>query len=410
MRPAPFIPLILLMGLGCHTPAKPLAVPMPPMPTSAVPPELPAVKITPFEPDYKTLPSLDAKSVTASERKPPRGIEVASVIAFAASHSTTASLLEKENELPTVNAGTELLKELRAFVASEARNRAVGEALGSFYQLADADGRADLLRQSLQRLSDLRAAAEKAKAEGARVPVEPEELDQQKVQSLGILGQADLGANLLEIDLLRRLGLPGKAGERLRPTGKFDLEWPPQPQDEAIKQALETRADLQALRLLYLKLNTENLPAIREYLRGTTAGAGLVGPMIPAIPGAKFLVQRQQAKAEAKAAPALAVEVEVRRRQLFVMIEEKERITADEVRASLLAVEEQYRQVGLARGRTEQLITKLADLKRQTKGPFLEVPAEVEVLRARAEVLAAVMGWHQARVKLLTAQGAYSGK
>jgi len=409
MRPAYWILPILLAGFGCRTPAKPVLVSASPVaiPVPTPPLELPVAKITPFEPEYKTLPFLDTKAAMAGERKPPRGIEESTVIAFAAKRSTTATLLELENALPIPNPSAELLKELRTLLAAEARNRSVGEALGSFYQLADADGRAELLRQSLQRLNELRAVAAKAKAEGARIPVEPEELDQQKGQTLGILGQAELGANLLEIDLLRRLGLPGQSEERLRPTGKFDLEWPPQMQHEAVAKALKGRAELQALRLLHAKLSAENLPSIREYLRG--AGS-TIGPVVPKIPLVRQAFLKQIAKVEAEAACSAAAEVEVRRQQLFLLIEEKERVTADEVRAALLAVEEQYRQVGLSRGRAEQSIAKLAELKRQTKGPFLELPAEIEVLRARADVLAAVMGWHQARVKLATAQGQYSGK
>src|SRR5437868_3466958 len=98
MRPAHFIPLILMMGLGCHSTTKSQApAPIPPAPTPLN--ELPAAKITPFEPDYKTLPQLDAKFANPGERKPPRGIEEATVITFAAGRSTTANLLEKENEL-----------------------------------------------------------------------------------------------------------------------------------------------------------------------------------------------------------------------------------------------------------------------------------------------------------------------
>jgi len=410
MRPAHWLLPIAFAGFGCHTAAKQGGVAVSPLvavPTPSPPPDLPEARITPFEPEYKTLPLLDTKTATTVERKPPQGIEEATVVSQVGQRATTARLLDFENDLKNASASSDVLREARTLLATEARNKSVGEALGTFYQLADADGRSDLLRQSLLKLSDLRTVAEKAKAGGARVPVEPEEIDQQKGQTLGVLGQAELGANLLEIDLRRRLGLPGSSDQRLRPTGKFDLEWPAPLPADAVKVALETRGDLLALRLIYTRLDTQNLPVIREYIRG--ANPAIAAP-VPPIPIVRHIVQKRITGAEAQGTANAATEVEIRKQQLFVMIEEKERITADEVRAALLAMEEQYRQVGLARGRAEQSITKLAELKRQTKGPFFEVPAEIEVLRARAEVLAAVMGWHQARVKLAVAQGKYSGK
>jgi hypothetical protein len=415
MRPAYWLLPIAIAGFGCHTTAKkPVVVgsstPVAAPPTPSQPPELPDAKITPFEPDYKTLPLLDTRTAATIDRKPPKGIEDSTVESVVGQRSTTARLLDLENELMNPAASSDVVREARKLLAMEARNKSVGEALGTFYQLADADGRSDLLRQSLQKLSDLRTVAEKAKAGGARVPVEPEDLDQQKGQTLGVLGQAELGANLLEIDLLRRLGLPGNGKERLRPTGKFELEWPAPLPADAIKEALENRGDLLALRLIYTRLDAQTLPTIRDYIRGANPANAVIAAAVPPIPLVKHVVQKRIAAAEAQAAMNTASEVEIRKQQLFTMIEEKERITADEVRAALLAMEEQYRQVGLARGRAEQSITKLAELKRQTKGPFLEVPAEIEVLRARAEVLAAVMGWHQARVKLAVAQGKYSGK
>ena len=95
----------------------------------------------------------------------------------------------------------------------------------------------------------------------------------------------------------------------------------------------------------------------------------------------------------------------MRRQQLFRLIEEKERATADEVRGAVATLNEQTRQVGLTRWRAEQQMAKLADAKKMGKGPFLEVPAELETLRARADVIAAVMAWHQARSRVAVAQG-----
>ena len=99
----------------------------------------------------------------------------------------------------------------------------------------------------------------------------------------------------------------------------------------------------------------------------------------------------------------------MRKRQLWAVIEEKERGTADEVRAAVAAVGEQARQVGLARWRAEQVIAKAEDEKAKARGAILEQLAEIEALRARADVIAAVMQWHQARVRANAAMGLYAG-
>ena len=100
---------------------------------------------------------------------------------------------------------------------------------------------------------------------------------------------------------------------------------------------------------------------------------------------------------------ALAAEVMVRRQQLYDLIAERERHAADDVRAAAAAVTAQARQVSLAKWRAEQLIKKTADTK--DRGPLIALPAELEAYRARADVVAAVMAWHQARVRLASAQG-----
>ncbi|OWK36719.1 hypothetical protein [Fimbriiglobus ruber] len=78
------------------------------------------------------------------------------------------------------------------------------------------------------------------------------------------------------------------------------------------------------------------------------------------------------------------------------------------VHEAAAALDAQAKQVGLARWRADLLIKKAADAK--GKGPLVELPAELEALRARAEVVAAVMTWRQARVRLDAAQGLLGGE
>jgi hypothetical protein len=108
--------------------------------------------------------------------------------------------------------------------------------------------------------------------------------------------------------------------------------------------------------------------------------------------------------------PATLAELEVRRKQLGDLIADQERLVADEARAAALSVNAQRVRAQRARDRLAACEEKLAEAvkKREANQPgaeFLEPQARVECLKARAEVVAEVAAWHQARVRLRAAQG-----
>ena len=105
-----------------------------------------------------------------------------------------------------------------------------------------------------------------------------------------------------------------------------------------------------------------------------------------------------------------AAEVEARRKQLREIIEARERAVADEARAAAISLNAQTRKVQLARDRLASWAAQRAEAikKREAKQPgaeLLEAQATLDWLKARAEVVAEVMAWHQARVRLKAAQG-----
>ena len=409
---------------GCRAPTVRITTPPQTRIGPSVTNELPPAQATPLEPDLSKLPIVEPQSAAAMPAITPRTpLTEATVVKLASERAALPTVLQRESEIPRILSLTPavptgddgaLLRDVRALFATDSRNRAAGEALDQFYRLADAEGRLDLLRLSIDRLDFLREAAKKAKAEGARLPIELEDLDAQRASLLSILGQAELGSKLLDIDLKRRMGLSSQKPDRLVPAGEFDVPSDLLDAEVHAKFALENRADLQALRTAYLRLSPDTLPSVQQYLRGVPGAAGLVGAASIVSPTAWnpqshiAKIFRRRTHEWAKAIDAVtAAEVAVRRQQLYRLIEEKERGAADEVRAAVATLNEQTRQVGLARWRAEQQKTKLADIKKMAKGPFLEVPAELESLRTRSDVIAAVMQWHQAKVKLAAAKGQY---
>jgi hypothetical protein len=336
----------------------------------------------------------------------------------AAAHAPLANLFLRENDLAdevpkgtaaadcvSLVAVSQLARDARTYLVADARNRNAGQALEEFYQLADADGRADLIRASGPVLDQLRATVADARAKGLRIPVEPDELDRQRANLITLLGQADLSARLIEVDLRRRIGLSGRVTERLRPQGTFAVTADPVDVDAAIQIALEKRADLRLLRATYFSLTPEALPTVRDILRAVTNGAPLNDRAaatlgVPVGPLARYLFNRKTGKGPD---PAVIAELAVRREQLHELVGERERQVADQVRVLAATQAAAARAVGLARWRVEQLERKAEEAKKD--GPIAELPARVEAYRSRADLVAAVMAWHQARVKLLTAQG-----
>jgi hypothetical protein len=402
------------VAVGCHAPP---TVSDTPSPAPLPPPELPVVTPASLEPDLKSLPSVDPLTAKASDVAPPpagyRGLTAEVCRREAAARASAAGLFNQENRIPPRvevrrNFSPEadaLTREVRAHLAAEGRNRAAAEALDEFYQLADAEGRGGLMRATLPVLDRLRETVRKARAEGVRVPVDPDELDRQRASLLGLLSRADAGARALDIDLKRRIGVPARTPERLRPVGDFGVSANPPDMDAAVRTAVETRPDLLALRSVYLQLSPETLPVVRELVRGRLGSGGelVAGDSVRGAL-ARPLLALVLARARARRLDAVALaELEVRRQQLYDLIAERERQAADEVRAAAVALSGQTTQVALARWKAEQLAAQVAEAKPQ--GPLAELAAELEAYRGRAEVVAAVMAWHRARVKLLAAQG-----
>ena len=406
----------ILAAAGCRTPPAPVVVNLP-EPTAPAPPlQLPPASPSSFDPDLAQLPVLNAAEAAAIDvAPPPTGLLAVSETAVrheAATRAPLASLLEQETR--TCPDGDRVAREVRMHLAAEVRNRAAAQALEQFFQLADAEGRGELLRDSLGVLDAFRGTVRTARAEGVRVPVDPDDLDRQRAAVLALVGQADLGARLLDIDLKRRLGVDGKETRRLRPIGPFPVAAAPVNVEAAVQVALERRPDLRALRAAYFGLTPDRLPAMRDLIRmalvdGSSSGAiGAVPHRPNVLPAPTLLTALRARNLPPWLDAATVAELGVRRQQLYDLIVMRERQGADEVRAAASTLAAQERQVALARWRAESLLTKAADARKQ--GPLAEQPAVLEAFRARADVVAAVMGWHQARVKLAAAQGVLVGE
>ena len=382
---------------GCRAPATlPVATTPPPLPPPnppASPTELLPVPPNSLEPDLKSLPNVDPFAVPPKSDSAFRGLTKEQCRQLAAARTVLTPPNPDE-------AG--IAEELRLHALDAERNRSAADALDQFFRLADLEARAELLRTALPQMAELRDVVKNARETGVRIPTEPAEVDRQRAAVLASLNQADLGIALLNIDLKRRVGVAGPNVERLWPVGPFPMNDHPVNVEAAAQLALERRGDLRLLRAVYWRLTPENVNAVREQLREQIMG-NLPDPLA-GFPHLQRLAKRRQPKL-----PIPSLEAETRaelilaRQQWFDLIAARERQVADEVRAAGAMLTAGAKQVALARWQVESLTAKVEEAK--SRGPLVELPAKLELLRARAELVAAVYGWHQTRVKWLAAQG-----
>ena len=403
--------VLVMVAAGCHASA-------PVAPRAAVPSVAPVtIELPQTNP---TVPVLDAKGLP---RLPPRTVTGPTgtfrlltepdCLRLAAANSAAANLLDDETRVPPPaeacdSPSDKLRRVLRYHTALELRNQAAAEALDRFFQLADAEARTDLLRQAFPVIDGQLTKAKAAAAAGVRFPLEVADLERQRSQLESQLEQAELGSRLLNLDLKRRLGLPARpAGERLWPGGDFGIDPEPVDPEAAVTAALADRPELRGLRALYHGLTPETLPDVRDLLR---AGSPLLGGRSGEPVANPGLLMRILLWKYGPDPAALAAETEVRKKQLYTVIAERERVVADEARAAALALNSQRVRVALARDRMLGWEEKLAEAvkKRDANQPgaeLLEAQVRLEWLKAKAELAAEVAAWHQARVRLRAAQG-----
>jgi hypothetical protein len=386
---------------GCHFHA--LAPQRQPAPTiGPVAAELPLTRPSHIEPDLSGLAKTPVRPVSASTDGEYRALTASACQALAAKNAQLADALDDESRVPAkcTTPADSLKQTVRFYAALELRNRAAAEALDRFFQLANAEIGADLLRQSVPVLDDLLSKARAARAANVRFPLDVDDLERQRSQLFSQLEQTESGGAILNIDLKRRLGLPPQS-EHLWPTGEFGIDASPVDAESAVNAALADRPELRGLRAVYASLSPDTLPVARDALR---TGNPLLGASPVRSGLARLLSNVCGPDAETLA------ELAVRRKQLADLIASRERDIADETRAAVVALNSQTRRVQLARDRLELWATTRAEAikKRAANQPgaeLAEAQVTLEWFKARAEAINEVMAWHRARVRLKAAQG-----
>jgi hypothetical protein len=289
------------------------------------------------------------------------------------------------------------------FTEQDLRNRSAGLALDLLLRIAEYESKSDLLTEASTALAAAHAQARDFADRGFKLPIELSSLERQRLEveadRVRVQGTID-ELNSRVKSLIGQGALP--AGERLWPVVDWTVAGVPGSADDAIRLALDQRAELQLLRRLNCDLDAKTLPVVREFLKSAHPAMGAPAssnsPIIRLFEGLCSLLTRH------------AGERSTRGGQLTQLLADREAAVADEVRQALAAMAMHERLIELDRRRADQWRARVEEQKdRSERGlaTFLDVlQAELEWHKVRAALVADVVGWHRSLAQLRTAQGA----
>jgi hypothetical protein len=375
------------------------------LPTAkAPPPELPIVPRGKVEPDISALP-LDTNGKAPTRPENYRKLTAAECRVLAIKNAPFADDLDQHpgntapphpllHPLKPTPAEAEQGRLVRGYAADEFRNRAAGEALEQFFQLAQAEGQFDLLAKSLAELRARLADAEEALKRGL---TDRAGVDALRVQVLGLeaqVAQLEAGIGGLNAGLRARLGLEAADPLPLWPDDPLRVRPDDPDTDEAVRTGLYYRPDLNLLRALLADEGRAADDLMQSLLKqvsplmGRLATNPIVGILLPR--GRK-------------------TDREATRRQVESMLAARERQADAEIRAAVLSLRGHRLSAAAKAAEVRRLAAKVQEVeKRAAAGQ--QVTAELTKARldhwkAQGELLKAAADWNIAEVKLRQAMG-----
>jgi hypothetical protein len=397
------VTVVMVLAAGCCGP-KTVTRPNAPSPTAGpVETALSTAAASPITPAIEPFKLPDAARIANPPPVQYRGADESQVQCLAAAAASIANALDEENAKPSTVLvsrrscpdfrGDDLLRELRRQTALALRNRAAADALDRYLQLADAIARTQLARDGLMLFDELRIEAPKLRAAGVPAP-DDDDLLRQRARLLADIAAGDAGIALLNHDLAMKMNVRLAAGERLWPTTPFNLDDAAIDVDAAVRTGLASRAELNGLRTLQQGLNADTLPSIREQLKSMN---GLLGSGPPAAKVAGLFHKCKDTSAD-------DAELASRQKQIADLLESKEVETEGHVRQALVQMTAIATKAALLQLRVTSFEEKWE--KAKSEGRKLDtITSQLDLLRAKAEVISAVMEWHQWRIRLKAAQG-----
>jgi hypothetical protein len=311
-----------------------------------------------------------------------------------ANHLLVASLSERRR----------LYESVISYAEEEVRNRRAGDALEGYYRLAEAEGRADLLREAVTELQAVIERARDLQKRGVLGPEAAEAARRRWAESRGDQVELDVLIDQLngQVKGLDNLACDVEPDYRIWPTDPLLVTGEDPDPGRCVAEGLARRADLNLLRALGAGLDPRTLPVATQAL--STVSTLLGGPA----GGCKWLTDLA-----AHILPCLKNEaVESTRGQVDVLLQARERQAAQEITTAARLVAARRVEAGLASLRAELAGRKVKDLEeRLHKGYDVRTEltsARLDALKDRGDQVHAAANFMVACVRLKQSMGLLS--
>jgi outer membrane protein TolC len=339
-----------------------------------------------------------ALSADECQRLSARNAEVANVLQQAhqgrrhsAKHPIVAAISDRRDLYETVT----------GYAEEEVRNRRAGDALEAYYRLAEAEGRADLLREALTELQAVIDRARDLQKRGVLGPETAEAALRRWAESRG--DQVELDARIDELNgqlkAMDNLACDVEADYRIWPTDPLLVMGEDPDPRRCVADGLVRRADLNLLRALAAGLDARTLPVANQALNSVSAL--LEGPA----GGCKCLTDLAT-----HILPCLKNgAVETAREQVDALLQARERQAAQEITTAARLVAARRAEAGLASLRADLAGRKVKDLEeRLNKGENVRTElttARLDALKDRGDQVHAAANFLIACARLKQAMG-----
>jgi hypothetical protein len=398
---------MLSLFAGCKHRSRPLA------PTGGYgPAELLATARTSLEPDVDQLPAPpDTPDMELVAPTQYRLLDASMVQERAVQNAPTAGLLEGERGkqrhplsdcLHPGRARRDKLKQaVIGYSSLEIRNQSAAIALESFFHLAEAEAKADLLQSTVRDLGETVSQIKQLKEQGVKTPGEAEKLSNQATDTEGDQIRLRSAIDRLNVELRRIAALGNARVEFLWPSTDYSVDATPIDTERAVDVGLVYRAELNLIRTLLTDLDDATLPVVREGMKTIHGGLGQSDghDAVRTVLAPLMLICKDKQSAEAQA----------RKRQLRQHLSEREQAIAEEIRLTIRLLEAQVKLIDLTKKRVtaSAAYAEVVNGKREAGvSTFVDLTlANIEWYKARADLVGSVMSWHRLMVRLKLAQG-----
>jgi outer membrane protein TolC len=287
----------------------------------------------------------------------------------------------------------------RGHAADELRNRAAGEALEQFFQLAQSEWQVELIRRGQDELRGQLAEADKAIAAGLQDRAGVDALRGQLLALEAQAAQVEANMGALNISLRARLGVASNDTLPIWPDDPLAIRAEVVDPEQAVRTGLFYRPDLNLLRSLLSAEGAEGaevqkavLASVNPLLRSEQGGTS--GPFAP-------LLGLLSGKKERVAGYA--------RRQIESALANRERLAEAEIRAAAASVAGHRAAAGARAAEVRLLNATIAELGRKQAGGASAAAelakAKLDLLKAKGELLKAQAEWNGAEGKLRQTMG-----